>query len=109
MPFKRKARVLFMSAGGAAEHAADCARRLGAEWVDARSARPGSGETIEAAAWADLFVTLGEDDGIRPNAVPATTRHVHWPVSAHEEIERRVDGMIGGMRMLARLDPVDTA
>lgn len=109
MPFKRKARVLFMSSGDEAEYAAACALRLGADWVDARTAHPGRGEAADDAVWADLFVTLCADDGIRPSTVPTTTRHVHWPVCAHEEIERRVGGMIGGMRLLARLDPVDTA
>lgn len=109
MPYKRKARVLFLSVGDEAEYASACARRLGGDWVDTRITRPGNGDDAVDTAWADLFVTIGQEPDRLSCALSPTTRHVHWPDCGRDEIARRVNGMIGGMRMLARLDPVDTA
>lgn len=72
--------------------------------------------TASLKHWADLIVYFEPQlaDTLEPR--PATARLKHWPVQADigtpdttlvEELAARVDGMIGGMRMLARLSSND--
>lgn len=125
--YKRKARVVFVSRQGraAAPLAARYARKHGSDWLEARAAAltpdqgPGSAvETLDAAllAWADLLVIFEPTIADALPARPATTRVKLWPLELDPEttgaalaaeIERRVQGMIGGMRMLSRVDEDD--
>lgn len=120
--YKRKVRVLFLSLGSAAcgRMAEDYARREGSAWLEARAAcfsargvEPSvpyflsEEEMPGALAWADLVVTLGgcEDEFDLP--LPPGVQRRHWALpepGAREEIERRVAGIIGGIRLLARSD-----
>lgn len=72
----------------------------------------GRAVTAEDLTWADLVVSL--DEPARAVPLPAGTRGKHWPLPAapalggldalREEIARRITAMVGGMRMLARMD-----
>ncbi|APZ44768.1 hypothetical protein BW247_15950 [Acidihalobacter ferrooxydans] len=73
------------------------AQELGADWVEPRAAE------APASGWADLVVTLDEASRAALPALPATVRHTHWPVRSETDVRDRVAGMLGGMRMLARL------
>lgn len=67
--------------------------------------------------WADLLVCLDEAAQAACPALPAGVRRIHWPAVAavvelgvgdpalRGALEERIHGMIGGMRLLAGLDP----
>ena len=101
--YKRRARLAFVSASPElAERVARIATLRGGEWVEASSCLPGA-----APSSCDLLVTL---DALalaaRPD-LPLGCRHAHWPLPASPpdaDIVARVDGLVGGMRLLARLD-----
>ena len=64
----------------------------------------------ELFAWADLVMTLGDSKNALP-PLPAHAQTRHWPVSLSDGLEtalaetrRRVEGVIGGLRMMARSD-----
>ena len=97
MVYKRRARVLFLGPPALATAAAEAALELGAEWLAADTAE------APASGWADLVVTLDSVSRDRLPALPATSRHKHWNVNTPAEVRERVAGMIGGMRLLARL------
>lgn len=121
MGYKRKARILFL--GGLhpvpPNLAAYYANRLGGEWMEARAAvLPGvAGDvpvvTADAVAWADLLVTLdGVANAERPPLQPGL-QHRHYPFEPLPDvtdkpawttlagrIRERVEGMIGGMRLM---------
>lgn len=78
--------------------------------------------TPDLLAWADLVVTVcGHADEQCP-ALPAGTQKKHWPLSdpakatgtdeeiaqvfraTRDDIKARVEGIIGGLKMLARAD-----
>ena len=101
--YKRRARLAFASAlPGLAERVARIATMRGADWVEASSCPPGA-----APPSCDLLVTL---DALALEArpeLPSGCRHAHWPLPASPtdaDIAARVDGLVGGMRLLARLD-----
>jgi len=57
----------------------------------------------------DLVITLGEAAWDALPALPAGTQHRHWPLAGHDratlaELVERVDGVVGGLRLLARVD-----
>jgi len=121
MAYKRKARILFL--GGLhpvpPNLAAHYANRQGAEWMEARAAvLPGVAGDVpvlgEAAVeWADLLVTL---DAVANAACPPLRpglQHRHYPFEPLPDvsdkpawttlagrIRERVEGMIGGMRLM---------
>ena len=123
MGYKRRAQILFLSGAhpALASLAAHYANQLGASWMAARAAvLPGvCGDVPELNAellgWADLLVTL---DAVALAARPslrAGMQHRHYgfgPVPpgadkiAWREFNRcvreRVEGMIGGMRLLEK-------
>lgn len=119
--YKRKARILFL--GGLhpvpPNLAAHYANRLGSEWMEARAAvlLGVAGDvpvvTDDAVAWADLLVTL---DSVAYSARPSLRtglQHRHYPfepipgvadkpawTALAVRIRERVEGMIGGMRLM---------
>lgn len=121
MAYKRKARILFL--GGLhpvpPNLAAHYANRLGSEWMEARAAvLPGVvGDvpvlTGDVWAWADLLVTL---DAVANTARPPLRlglQHRHYPFEPIPDvadkpawsalavrIRERVEGMVGGMRLM---------
>ncbi len=101
--YKRRARLAF--AGDGAERAVAITAASIDEWAEARVAPLADAEQLaEAMAWADLLVSLdGEAEG-RCSAPPVGTRHVHWPVAETDDLEARINGLAGGMRLLARSD-----
>lgn len=131
--YKRKVRILFLSLhhAGCAQSASDRARRLGDGWIESRHAclaplsggGPGDadgsaqGQVAEGLEWADLVVTLcGDAEAFRLN-LPPDTQHRHWtPADQTDgglcvmspggaaEIERRIHGILGGIRLLAHSD-----
>ncbi|WP_298137596.1 hypothetical protein [Acidiferrobacter sp.] len=101
--YKRRARLVFAAlAPGLAERAARVALAHGAGWIEAR---PGPAGRIPADC--DLLITLdAAADALGPD-LPAGCRHIHWPLPAHPsdaDIAARIEGLVGGMRLLARLD-----
>ncbi|SFD55728.1 hypothetical protein SAMN05660831_01843 [Thiohalospira halophila DSM 15071] len=85
MGYKRRARLLFL--GQSAEVAADLARERAPEWVKPVGEPP-----------FDLVIRLGEADDPAPEGV----RCLHWPETDRDGLIRRIDGLAGGMRLLAR-------
>ncbi len=101
--YKRRARLAFASSSpGLAERASRIAVMRGADWVEAWPCPAGA-----VPPSCDLLVTL---DALalaaRPD-LPLGCRHAHWPLPespTDADIAARVDGLVGGMRLLARLD-----
>lgn len=101
MPYKRPARVLFLSADEKAQLAVQCAGLMGSTLINARASTQ-IPPPNDALAWADLVVSLDPTAHEHLPQLLTTTRHVHWPVVDTSDIETRVKGMLGGMRMLER-------
>jgi hypothetical protein len=107
MPYKRSLRLAFVATQAAwAQEAAAIAGRLGDGMIDARAARPGDGD---ACLSADLVLTLDAAARAALPALPARVRHRHLGLEAApdaaqraERIARRVEGILGGLRMMAR-------
>lgn len=85
------------------------------------SSAPSAFFNADALAWADLVVTLCRDSAARAHALPPGVQKKYWPVPEprlarpeaeigaalrvlRDELRERVDGLIGGMRLLARMD-----
>lgn len=76
-----------------------------------------------ALAWADLIVTLGDEAESHCPALPAHVQKRHWPLAdlvggnpddiartlraACDDIRARVDGIVGGLRLMAKSDTGD--
>ena len=102
--YKRRARIRFWHAedGEKARRAAELAYRLGGDWVEA-DALVGVGNGA-ADPWPDLLIAL---DCSHPPALPLApyTRCKCWPCSdAGQYTRQRILGILGGLRLLARLD-----
>ena len=101
--YKRRARVTFVSSTpDLAERAVRVATALGSSWIEARACPTGM-----APDECDLLVTLDATALAARAALPPGCRHAHWPLSpssADGDIASHVEGLIGGMRLLARLD-----
>ena len=101
--YKRRARLVF--AGDGAERAVAITAAAIDEWAEARIAPLADAEQLaEAMAWADLLISLNEEAKARCATPPTGTRHVHWPVAETDDLEARIHGLAGGMRLLARSD-----
>ncbi|HUW29404.1 MAG TPA: hypothetical protein VMV97_12420 [Sulfuriferula sp.] len=123
MGYKRKARILFL--GGLhpvpPNLATHYANRLGAEWMEARAAvLPGvAGDvpllTDDVLAWADLLVTLDAVANAARPSLRSGLQHRHYPFEPTPEVDdkpawsalagrirERVEGMIGGLRLMQR-------
>ncbi len=106
--YKRPARLLFL-------HPTDdpCAAFLlrRAEehpgWIEGRAlALPAKGDDLpQALAWADLVITLGACP--TPERLPPHVQHRHWQDTTPASLQRRLSGVVGGLRLLARLDEND--
>jgi len=101
MPFKRKARVLFLDSGsGMAVRAAALAGEMAAAWLEGKGASlPVDDSLLE---WADLVVTL---DGGAERCCPPLPQHGqrrHYPAADEAVLRERIAGMVGGLKMLAR-------
>lgn len=97
MGYKRPARVIFLGPSPLVAAAMSAATELGADWLEPNTTRP------PASGWADLVITLDASSQAALPALPGTTRHKHWPAQSPEDVRKRVAGMLGGMRLLARL------
>jgi hypothetical protein len=123
MAYKRQARIVFFcgSHPAPANLAAHYANSLGSEWMAARAAvLPGvAGEVpvLDDAllAWADLLVTLDAAALAAKPPLRPGLQHRHYPFEPLPEvadkaawgelamrIRQRVEGMIGGMRLLQK-------
>jgi len=131
LPYKRKARVLFLGSGDACRAllAASMANAVGAAWLEARAvvlhefmdsdctvagldaaSRAGQLLNEENVAWADVIVTLDQAADAACPQLPAHVQKRCYPIApadspvdwlrVREAIRRRVEGMIGGMRMM---------
>lgn len=81
--------------------------------------------TPDLMAWADLIVTVCAHADAHCPVVPATVQKRHWPVAdpvtsagdeaqalhrflaIRDELRERVQGIVGGLRLLARIDADD--
>ena len=102
--YKRRARIRFWHAedGEKARRAAELAYRLGGDWVEA-DALVGVGNGA-ADPWPDLLIAL---DCSHPPALPLAphTRCKCWTCSdGGQDTRQRILGILGGLRLLARLD-----
>lgn len=108
--FKRKARILFVAAqdDNRAQMARALAEEHGGEYLEARAdTAPGAAQTLQ---WADLIVSF--DAAVQARLAPLAphTRTKLWPLPEASDaqmparLEEKVGGMIGGLRMLSRLD-----
>lgn len=99
--YKRRAHVVFFAADELlTEKALRSARALATDWIEARSYVPPLTD-------CDLFITLDAGGLSHLPRLPQGVRHKHWslaPDAVDQDIEARVQGLIGGMRLLARLD-----
>jgi hypothetical protein len=95
--YTRRARVLFLGPPELAATAAESALELGPEWLEPSTAE------APASGWADLVITLDRASHDSLPVLAATTRHKHWNADTRDEVRKRVAGMVGGMRLLARL------
>jgi hypothetical protein len=113
--YKRPARMLFLCAPGD-ERAALAARLtagIGPGWMEARHAAV---DDVDggAIAWADVVIALDPAARDRCPALPPGVRLRPWdlpdlpPEEAEAEIRRRLASMLGGLRMLARVDEGST-
>jgi hypothetical protein len=98
--YKRRARVVFLHAQcpEIAVRAVELSERHGSEWLEAQ-------HEYQDREWPDLLILL---DGRPPDKLnlPAHIRVKSWLLGTawESELEKRVLGMIGGFRLLARLD-----
>jgi len=109
--YKRAARVLFIGVSG--DSRTDLAVRLlgeiGAGWMEGRGADL---DRLDAdqLAWADLVIPLDRQTRESCPPLPPTARLKVWdlpelpPKETEAEIRRRLTGMLGGLRMLSRVD-----
>jgi hypothetical protein len=135
--YKRRAQVLFLDYSGHshAAMAAALAGELGGDWLTGRGAAiapeglaPGVDEVMadavmpvpgvdeQALEWADLVVMLDPETREACPPVPPGTRAKPWSLPApgeiglaelRDDLRERITCMIGGMRMLARVDAGD--
>jgi hypothetical protein len=105
--YKRRARILFLTCGdpARAERACVFASDRGRDWLEARGAA-----LLDTAdmAWADLVIALDEECVVNLRR-GAARPWKHWALpteagAADAELLRRIDGLLGGMRLLARSD-----
>ena len=111
MGYKRKVRVAFLSEGdpSLAPLAAQIAA-VAADWIEARAAwltrHEGEAELLDSTllAWADLVVTLDAMAEAQCPALPAGVLKRYYPVgkNPNEELQRRIAGMVGGLRLMER-------
>ncbi len=115
--YKRPAHVLFLAGPGdrRVETATRLTADIGAGWMEARGASV-QDVGLDTLDWADLVIPLDADSRRRCPALPATARLKVWdlpdlPGEEGEEgeegeaiIRERVHAMLGGLRMLSRLD-----
>ena len=98
--YKRRAHVVFLHEQHPeiAARAVALAEQSGGEWLEAR-------HDYLDQNWPDLLILL---DGRQPDKLklPKHMRGKSWPLGSDWEtdLQRRIAGMIGGFRMLARLD-----
>lgn len=101
--YKRRARLIFVSSTpDLAARAVRIAAALGGSWIEARACPMGTAPTD-----CDLLVTLDATALAAHQCAVPGYRHAHWPLSPSSkdgDIASHVEGLIGGMRLLARLD-----
>lgn len=101
MPYKRKARVLFLDGGsGLAGCAAAIALELGGPWLEGKGSPLPPDDAL--LAWADLVVTLDEASERECPALPGHGQRRHYPAGDEVALRERVSGMVGGMRMMGK-------
>lgn len=109
--YKRPARVLFLGlpGDGRGELAVRLTAELARDWVEARCAEPhmaGQGDL----AWADLVIPLSAAARKQCPPLPPAARLWAWDLpettlqDSETGIRQRITAMIGGMRMLTRVD-----
>lgn len=107
MPYKRRARVLFISQKPSwVTIACLYAKTIGADWIDPRPGKLPLQEDM--LSWPDLVVTLDKTTQATLPILPPLVRNVHWAVEGENDIQYHICGMIGGMQLLSRIDNSET-
>jgi hypothetical protein len=101
MPFKRKARILFLDGGsGMAARAAALVGEMADAWLEGKGASlPVDGWLLD---WADLVVTLDGEAERRCPPLPRHGQRRHYPAADEAALRERIAGMVGGLKLLAR-------
>lgn len=98
MPFKRKARILFLDSGSGL--AADAMAYADSPWLEARAATlPLYAALVD---WADTVVTLDEQARQYCPPLPPRVTRRHYPAKGLS-LKEWVESMTGGLRLLARI------
>lgn len=116
--YLRPARVVFLTGrtDGLAAEAADWANRQGAGWMEARARRlPQAGGNLACCGgddleWGDLLVTLDAAALADMPCRPTRMQHRHYPFEPGaasfgqllSALHGRIDGMLGGLRLMQR-------
>jgi hypothetical protein len=109
--YKRPARILYLGLPGdpRPKLAAGLTAEIGAGRMDGRGASV-SDVDADTLAWPDLVVPLDAESLRRCPPLPPTARLRPWDLpdadgeTARAIIHERIQSMLGGLRMLARLD-----
>jgi len=108
--YKRKPRILFYSlTPGLAEQAVAVLLEEGQAWAEAQAGVDSAlAAFADMLAWADLMVVLNQQSP-DVSAVPSQVTVRHWSVTGNTdeiqaELRRRIQGLLGGIRMLAASD-----
>ena len=100
--FKRKARILFYSQSQPhwAHAAVRAMEEINSPDCEARGCDTESALT-KLAPWADTVIFIND----KAIATAATSKI--WSVSTRAQLQTRVEGIIGGLKMLRRMDGVN--
>ncbi|WP_026340631.1 hypothetical protein [Thioalkalivibrio sp. ALJT] len=117
--YKRRARLLVAAAGpdGRAARVAELAAAGEfRDWIEVRPAPAMAAVTEADLAWGDLLVAVDTAAArAMPAQRPATCRPKYWQLPADtgmafdRQAQEALRCMVGGMRMLARVDVADDA
>lgn len=107
MGYKRAVRILVVGSGERLAAALAAARGAGRGWIEARGAAPGdvAGDPQDLA-WADLVVALdaAAEAAVRNERPAARLRRAAGGGGGAAAIEREIEGIVGGLKMLQKDD-----
>ncbi|MBD3669801.1 MAG: hypothetical protein HUJ29_03430 [Gammaproteobacteria bacterium] len=108
--YKRRAHILFVYAQALDRVALTRqVRRIGDDWLEAKMKGPDDAIEPEHLAWADLVVALDETSCHRLQTARISCPYRCWRLRPglqwHTDLQQQIQSMVGGMKLLQRLDP----
>lgn len=107
--YKRAVRVLFAGPGVLTAYAQRWLKQLGGNLAEAQCT-PVLDPAVLALAWADVLIIIGEAPYVSTRSNLAVRR---WRPPADGDLDEwaraQVAGVLGGIRLLARLDAQDSS